>query len=52
MSDELNRMYTWLCPHCGQRHEETDMGQLEVRMQMHKCKTESELQKTAKEVKN
>ena len=52
MSDELNRMYTWICPHCEQRHEETDMGQLEVRMQMHKCKIELKLQETTKGVKS
>ena len=52
MSDELNRMYTWICPDCGQRHEETDIGQLEVRIQTHKCKIELKLQTTAKGVKS
>jgi len=51
MGDELNRMYTWICPDCGQRHEETDIGQLEVRIQRHKCKIELKLQTTAKGVK-
>jgi len=37
MGDELNRMYTWICPDCGRRYEETDIGQLEVRTQRHKC---------------
>lgn len=37
MGDELNKTYTWICPKCGQRHEETDIGQLEVRTQRHKC---------------
>ncbi len=38
MGDELNRPYIWVCPGCGNRYEETDPGQLEVRIQMHKCK--------------
>ena len=37
MGDELNRMYTWICPKCGKVYEETDIGQLEVRTQRHKC---------------
>ena len=38
MGDDLNKTYTWICPECGHRYEETDLGQLEVRIQMHKCK--------------
>lgn len=52
MGDELNRTYTWICPKCVKIYEETDIGQLEVRIQMHKCKTELKLQTTAKGVKS
>ena len=38
MGDEINRMYIWICPNCGQRYEEPNIGQLEVRTQRHKCK--------------
>ena len=37
MGDELNKTYTWICPTCGAEIEETDIGQLEVRTQMHRC---------------
>ncbi len=38
MGDTLNRMYNWGCPTCGTKLEETDVGQLEVRIQTHRCK--------------
>jgi len=38
MGDELNRTCTWICPNCGEKYEEPDIGQLEVRTQTHKCK--------------
>lgn len=37
MGNEVDRMYKWICPKCGEEIEETDMGQLEVRMQTHRC---------------
>jgi len=37
MGDELNKTYTWICSKCGHRYEETDIGQLEMRTQRHKC---------------
>ena len=43
MGDELDRTYTWICPECGHRYEETDPGQLEVRVQRHKCERDKKL---------
>lgn len=40
MGDEVNNMFTWVCPHCGQTYEETDPCQLEVRILTHKCSPE------------
>ena len=49
MGDDLNKTYTWICPKCGQRYEEPDIGQLEVRTQTHRCKTGTESRDLDKE---
>jgi len=36
LGNEVDRMYKWICPKCGDEIEETDLGQLEVRTQMHR----------------
>ncbi len=51
MGDNLNKMYTWVCPECTRLYEETDPCQLEVRIQTHKCKPKLKLQMATKGAK-